>query len=180
MLEDDLFDLMASVLVPLGDSTEPGDELRDPPLEVLRYYVRTTRFSKVPLLGRGASVVAVARQPIDLAIEGYDRLLGRLARVVNTRYPPFRGGRGVALGFTAVVTTPEPIGPGDDEHLDRALGSTNRNRAVPLGVFRMNLGQEAVSFALRRGPEGAFPEGDALADAFSLRLRRFVAPMPPT
>ncbi len=72
-----------------------------------------------------------------------------------------------------VVVTPEPIGPEDDAALSRALEDLPRMRAVPLGLFRVNLGQEACSFALRRGPENLFPEPDALADAFAEKLRRF-------
>ena len=78
------------------------------------------------------------------------------------------------LGLTAVVATPEPIGADEEAILAKTLGPVARTRAVPLGVFRINLGQEAVSFALRRGPEGVFPEPDALADAFVTRLRRFL------
>jgi hypothetical protein len=174
MLADDLQELMSSVLVPLGCSSEPGDELREPPLELLSYYTRSVRISALPILGRGLSVVALVRQPIDISIANYERLMERVAKVINTRFPPVRGGRGLTLGFTTVVTTPEPIQPEDDASLEKVLSITNvRNRAVPLGVFRVNLGQEAVSFSLRRGPENLFPEPDALADALSIRLRRF-------
>lgn len=175
MIEDDLFDMIGSALTPIGCSSEPGDELREPPLEVLRYYVRPIRLSAIPILGRGVSVVAVARQPVDVAIDDYPRLVERLAKVINTRFPPIRRGRGLMLGFTAVVTTPEPIGPEDDAKLDRAMALLPRHRAVPLGLLRVNLGQEAVAFALRRGPSDSFPEPDTLADAFSLRLRRYAA-----
>ncbi len=174
MLADDLQELMGSVLIPLGCSTEPGDEMREPPLEVLNYYTRGVKLSAVPILGRGLSVVAVVRQPIDVSIRDYTRLVERLAKVINTRFPPIRGGRGLTLGFTAVVTTPEPILPEDDASLDLAMASPGlRNRAVPLGIFRVNLGQEAIAFSLRRGPGNLFPEPEALADAFSVRLRRF-------
>jgi len=165
---------MSSVLIPLGCSIEPGDELLEPPLELLSYYTRSVRISALPILGRGLSVVALVRQPIDISIANYAPLMERLARVINTRFPPVRAGRGLTLGFTAVVTTPEPIQPEDDASLEKALSMSEvRNRAVPLGIFRVNLGQEAVSFSLRRGPENLFPEPDALADAFSIRLRRF-------
>lgn len=176
MIEDDLFELLDSVLTPLGATGEDGDESSDPPLDILRYYVRPIRLSSFPILGKGLSVVAVCRQPIDLGIasDGYRSLITRLSRVVNTRFPPIRKGRGILLGMTAVVTTPEPIGPEDDAMLARALSPVSRSRSVPLGILRVNLGQEAVSFSLKRGPIGAFPEPEALADAISVRLRRFV------
>ncbi|MDB5353533.1 MAG: hypothetical protein JWN86_4780 [Planctomycetota bacterium] len=176
MIEEDLFELLDSVLSPLGARSEDGDESRDRPLDVLRYYVRPVRLSALPIVGRGLSVVAVCRQPIDVGMvgDGYRKLIERLARVVNTRFPPIRRGRGLTLGMTAVVTTPEPIGPEDDAILARILDPVSRARAVPLGVLRVNLGQEAVSFSLRRGPLGVFPEPEAVADALSARLRRFV------
>ena len=174
MTEDDLFELMDSVLHPLGSASETGDELRGPDLDVLGYYARPVRVSALPIVGRGLSVVAVCRQPIDVGFagEGYRELIERLARVVNTRFSPLR--RGLTLGMTVVVATPEPIGPDEEAALAKTLEPVLRARAVPLGVFRINLGQEAVSLALRRGPAGMFPEPDALADAFSTRLRRFL------
>ncbi len=38
----------------------------------------------------------------------------------------------------------------------------------------MNLGQEALSFALASGPAEAFPEPAAIADALTPHFRRFV------
>ncbi len=176
MTEDDLFELMDSVLHPLGSASEAGDEVRGPDLDVLGYYARPIRLSALPIVGRGLSVVALCRQPIDIGLagNGYRGLIERLARVVNTRFPPVRRGRGLMLGMTIVVATPEPIGVDEEAILAKTLGPVARTRAVPLGVFRINLGQEAVSLALLRGPEGLFPEPDALADAFSTRLRRFL------
>lgn len=176
MIEDEFFELMDSILHPLGAATEPGDESREPPLEVLGYYARPMRVSSLPIVGRGLSVVAVCRQPIDVGIAsgGYRRLMERVAMVVNTRFPPIRKGVGLTLGLTVVVTTPEPIGPDEDAILARALEPVARTRVVPFGVFRVNLGQEAVSFALKKGPENLFPEPDALADTFSGRFRRFL------
>ncbi len=176
MIEDDLFALLDSVLKPLGAIAEDGDESRSPPLEILRYYVRPIRLSPIPILGRGLGVVAVARQPIDVAMTqgGYRSLVERLSLAVNSRFPPIRQGRGLSLGLTSVIATPEPIGPGDDAILEKVLGPVPRSRAVPMGLIRVNLGQEAVSFALKRGPQGSFPEGEAMADALSSRLRRFL------
>ena len=49
-----------------------------------------------------------------------------------------------------------------------------RFRVVPFGILRINLGQEAVSFALKASPDQLFPEPMRLADAVSEHLRRFV------
>ena len=81
----------------------------------------------------------------------------------------------LVVGLTAVVLTPEPIGPGDDAVLSQALAvPLRRFRVVPFGIFRVNLGQEAVSFALKASPDQLFPEPERLADALSEHLRRFV------
>jgi hypothetical protein len=126
-------------------------------------------------------VVAVVRQPNDVGFssDGYRRFLKRLALAVNGRYPPWRRG-GLVLGLTVVVLTPEPIGPDDDASLRQALGGPARTgtRAVPLGLLRLNLGQEAMAFALASGPEGLFPEPGALADALTPHFRRFVPVLP--
>ena len=88
------------------------------------------------------------------------------------RFSPWRG---LAIGLSIVVLTPEPIAPGDDETLGRVLSASYRRlRTVPFGLFRVNLGQEAVSFALAAGPDALFPEAERLADAFSAHFRRFV------
>jgi hypothetical protein len=85
---------------------------------------------------------------------------------------------GLVIGLTVLVLTPEPIGPDDDATLGQILGGLSarrtRTRAVPLGLLRVNLGQEALAFALVPGPAGLFAEPEALADALSLHLRRFV------
>ena len=78
--------------------------------------------------------------------------------------------------MTSLVLTPEPIGPDDDAILSQVVGPSplGRTRAVPFGVIRVNLGQEAISFALASGPDALFPEPMLLADALTPRLRRFV------
>lgn len=182
MTEAELFERIDPVLRPLGLAMEEGEEFRAPPLDVLRYYHRQVRLHWVPVLGRASSVVAVVRQPVDVDLSGgYGRFLGRLALAVNGRYPPWRRGRGLAIGLTAVALTPEPIGPDDDATLQKVLGERTRprTRAVPLGVIRLNLGQEAMSFALASGPAGLFPEPEALADALTPHFRRFVSLLPP-
>ena len=177
MIEDRFFELIDPVLRAGGAVPEDGEEYRAPPLDVLRYYRRAAHLHWVPLLGRGQSVVAVARQPLDVALsaEGYRPLLLRLAMAVNGRFPPSLCA-GLALGMTAVVLTSEPIAPDDDAMLGKLVDGRPlpRQRAVPLGVIRVNLAQEAIAFALASGPPGVFPEPVALADALTPHFRRFV------
>lgn len=173
MTEDQFFEIITPVLREVGSVPDLGEEYHTPPLDVLRYYRRPVKVHWVPWLGRGQSVVAVVRQPVDVGFskDGYGRLLNRLAMAANTRYPP---GRGLVLGLTALMLTPEPIGPDEDKILGAVLGGLKRSRAVPLGLFRLNLGQEAVSFSLTASPGQLFPEPEKLADVLSLRFRRFV------
>ena len=94
------------------------------------------------------------------------------AMAASGRFSPWRG---LAIGLSVVVLTPEPIGPGDDEILGRVLaGRYRRLRTVPFGLFRLNLGQEAASFALATSADALFPEAEKLADSFSEHFRRFV------
>src|SRR5437899_6580994 len=125
MIEDELLAMIDAVLRPIGSVPDVGEDYREPPLDVLRYAIRPVRLHRVPILGRALSVVAVARQPIDVGIagDGYTRLLKRLAMAVNGRYPPWRWDRGLAIGLTAVVLTPEPIGAEDDGALKKALAN---------------------------------------------------------
>jgi hypothetical protein len=180
MTEAQFFEIVHPTLRELGAIPEEGEEYRDPPLDVLRYTRRTVRLNAIPWLGRGLSVVAVVRQPIDIAFSerDYGRLLARLSLATNTRFPPWARGRGPVLGLTIVTLTPEPIGPDDDQVLARVLSGKRhtsvRARAVPLGIIRVNLGQEAMSFALLSGPAEVFHEPAQLADALALHLRRFV------
>jgi hypothetical protein len=181
MTEAAFFALIDPVMKEAGAIPEPGEEFRTPSLDVLRYYARRVQLHWVPLLGKGLSVVAVARQPVDVGLSArdYTKLLTRVAMAVNGRFPPWGRGRhkmALALGMTAVVLTPEPIGPGDDAVLAEIVSGRPlpRQRAVPLGVIRVNLGQEAMSFALASGPENAFREPAAIADALTPHLRRFV------
>ena len=181
MTEDAFFATIDPVLRELGSVPEEGEEFQAPALDVLRYYCRGIRLNAVPWLGRGVSAVVVARQPVDVGLSTSDgqRLLTRLAMAVNGRFPPWGRGRhpkGLALGMTALILTPEPIGPGDDTAL-RAMVTgrpLSRQRAVPLGLIRLNLGQEALASALVAGPDGAFVEPTALLDALIPHFRRFV------
>lgn len=178
MIEDDFFAIIDPLLRPSGSIAEDGEDYREPPLDVLRYYRRPVRLHWIPWLGSALSVVAVVRQPIDigLSVADYRRFLTRLGMAVNGRFPPWRkqGPRGLVIGLTVVVLTPEPIGPGDDAILSQVLGSLGRTRAVPFGVIRINLGQEAIAFALASSDDQLFPEPLLLADALTEHLRRFV------
>jgi hypothetical protein len=176
MLEDDFLEILDPVLRAAGSVAEPGDDFRAPPLDVLRYYARPVRLHWVPFLGRATSVVAVARQPVDIGFSTADylRFQARLAMAASGRFPPGRKGRGLVIGLTTVVLTPEPIGPNDDTVLGTVLVGLRRLRTVPLGILRLNLGQEALAFSLASSPDNLFPEAAALADALSLHFRRFV------
>jgi hypothetical protein len=177
MTDEALFERIDGVLKPLGGVVEEGEEFASPPLDVLRYIRRPTRLHWVPVLGRAQGIVAVVRQPVDLgsSADHCRSLLNRVALAVNGRFTPsFQ--TGTALGLTVITLTPEPIGVGDEAVLAKVVdGRTlSRVRAVPLGLFRVNLGQEAFAYALAAGPEGVFPEPLALADALGQDLRRFV------
>ncbi len=174
MLEERLFELIDPVLRQAGATLEYGEEFRQPPLDILRYYRRSLRWSSIPIVGRAVSVVAVVRQPVDIELseDGYARLLTRLAQAVCSRFPPWKG---LAIGLTCLVLTPEPIAPGDDAVLGRVLGGSLRKfRVVPVGLIRINLGQEATSFALTTSTDQLFTEPIRLADLLSEHLRRFV------
>ncbi len=176
MVEDDLLGLIDPVLKGLGAVVEEGEEFRQPPLDVLRYYRRKVRLNWVPLVGSALHVVAVVRQPVDIGFSAaeYTKLLTRLAMAVNSRFPPWRKPRALALGLTTVILTPEPIRPEDDATLGGVLGNLSRQRAVLVGLIRLNLGQEALSFALSGNPEGLFSEPERLVDTLTPHFRRFV------
>ena len=177
---DDLDAVLDAVLARLGSMAELGEEFRVPPLDVHRYFRRAVKLHWLPVFGRALSVVAVVRQPPDLGRSEADHraLLDRLGRAVHGRFPPLRHGHGLSLGLTALVLTPEPIFPEDDSLLAAVLTRPPRGRAVPLGLFRLNLGQEAMAFALAAGPGGLFREPQVLADALSEQFGRFVPTLP--
>ncbi len=80
MSDDELLARIDGLLRPLGVIPGVGEEYRAPALDILRYYARGVRLSRMPLLGRALSVVSVARQPPDLALDaaGGPRLIDRL------------------------------------------------------------------------------------------------------
>ncbi|HKI20999.1 MAG TPA: hypothetical protein VKA15_24110 [Isosphaeraceae bacterium] len=174
MTEEQLIGLIDPVLRDLGSLALEGEEFRQPPLDVVRYYERSVRLSFVPLLGRARSVVTLVRQPVDIAgtVAGYERLLKRLGMAVNGRFPPWRG---LVIGLTAITMTPEPIQPADDAMLRDVLGITlRRMRVVPFGLLRINLGQEAIALAIKSSPDELFAEPLRLADLLTQNFRRYV------
>jgi hypothetical protein len=177
MTEDHFVELLETTLKTMDAVVIEGEEFREPALEVLSYSRRPVRLHWMPVLGRGLSVVAVARQPFDLGFSksGHVTYLTRVAMAVNSRFPP-SWSSGVALGLTVVSLTSEPIGPDDDAILGQVVTGKRlpRQRALPLGLIRLNLGQEALAFALANGPDGVFREPLALLDALNPHFRRFV------
>jgi hypothetical protein len=174
MIEDRFIELIEPVLRELGSVREAGESFREPSLEALGYYPRRVRLSRVPFFGRALGVVMVARQPVDVegTQGGYQRLLTRMAMAANGRFPPWQA---LVVGLTAVVLTPEPIGPGDDAMLRQVLDAKlRRMRVVPFGLLRVNLGQEALALAINSSPDGLFPEPGRLADVLCDHLRRYV------
>jgi hypothetical protein len=177
MTEDNLFALIDPILTPLGFETHEGEEFASPPLDLLRYHQRPVDLAPIPWLGRASSVVAIVRQPIDIGFDevGCRELLKRVANAVNHRYPPWRFRYGLAIGLTLIVTTPEPITAQDDSVLALALAAAGkRTRGFPLGIIRLNLGQEGMAQALSSGPDGLFPEPQLLSDILSMSFRRFL------
>jgi hypothetical protein len=130
--------------------------------------------SRLPVIGRGLSVVSLVRQPVDIegSKAGYERLLTRIGMAANGRFPPWRG---LVLGLCAMIVTPEPIQPSDDAMLRGALDRKLRQfRAVPFGLIRINLGQEAIALAVKSSPDDVFSESLRLADTLTDHFRRYV------
>jgi hypothetical protein len=174
MLEDQFIELIDPLLNARGSVLEVGEEFHEPPLSVLRYYRRRVVLNWLPIFGEAHSVVAVVRQPVDIdgTQAGQTRLLTRLAMAANGRFPPWRG---LVIGMTAVVLTPEPIQPADDATLREALAvKLGRMRVVPFGLIRVNLGQEAIALAVSSSPDELFTEPTLLADALCEQFRRYV------
>jgi hypothetical protein len=174
MLLDQFNELIDPVIRAGGSALEIGEEYRQPPLDVLRYYRRQVTMKWVPIFGKAHSVVALVLQPVDIdgSREGQERVMTRLAMAVNGRFPPWRG---LVIGLTAVILTPEPIMPTDETILRDVLEvKLKRMRVVPFGLFRVNLGQEAVAMAIHSSPDGLFSEPVRLADTLCERFRRYV------
>lgn len=174
MIEAELFDLIDPVLDELQARPEDGEEFASPPLDILRYYFRPVRLSRIPFFGRSTSVVAVLRQPVDLGIStnGYRTLLTRVAMAANGRFPPWRSG--LSLGLTLIILTSEPVQPDDEATLKTAFIGLSRMRSVPLGLIRLNLGQEAMAVTLAGAPDGLFPEPEQLATKLAEHFKRYL------
>lgn len=180
LLLDDLDALLDATLTSLGGSIEDGEDYGVPPLSVRRYYRRPVKLHRMPVVGRGLSVVALVHAPTDLGatIDDGRALLDRVGRAVNGRFPPLRQGNGLTVGLTVVAITPQPIEPREDAILASVMEARRPvGRALPLGLFRVNLGQEALAFALAEGPDGLFRDPHVLAAALSRPLGRFLAPL---
>jgi hypothetical protein len=174
MLEDQFIELIDPLLRANGAALEDGEEFHEPPLAVLRYYRRATSLTGVPFFGKAHSVVAVVRQPVDIdsSKASQSRFVTRLAMAANGRFPPWKG---LVIGLTALVLTPEPIGPGDDAMLREVLAvKLGRMRVVPFGLIRINLGQEAIALAVNSSPDQLFTEATMLGDALCEHFRRYV------
>jgi hypothetical protein len=179
MLDSRLFEILDAALGPFGAHTEAGIASLEPPLVIVRFYHRSVRLHWLPLLGRALSVVAIVREPAKLAYTalGFRELLRQVARATGARFPLWGRQGGSSIGLTTVTLATQPIGPEDDSVLQQALKLPARTRAVPLGLVRVNLDQDAMAFALASGPAGLFPEPVALADALTQHCRRYVQPI---
>lgn len=173
MLQEDLFAELESSLSGIALTWNEGMEFESPALSVLRVGTRATRLSWMPWIGRSMSVVLVARQPLDLGLSATRTLVDRLCLVAEHLCPRRRA---FSVIVTAAVITPEPIGDQDESQLEQALRVAGARRSFPIGLFRINLGQEAFAFSLRKTPSNLFPEPMLLADALSTRLKRYVPP----
>ncbi len=174
MIESDLLEIVDRALLAAGAILEEGEAFSTPRLEIVRYYRKPERLSPIPIVGRALQVVAVVRQPGDLVGDrgGLRTLLGRLAMAVNGRYPPRAAW---VVGLLPLFLTAEPITPEDDALTRDSTAITLPPRRVLLtGLFRLNLGQEAMSFAVTRGDDNPFALAETIADALAPNLRRFV------
>jgi hypothetical protein len=174
MIEDRFIELIDPILRDHGSVLEAGEEFREPPLDVLRYYRRTVSLSRIPFIGKALSVVMVVRQPVDIdgSKTAHEGLLTRTAMAANGRFPPWRG---LVIGLTVLVLTLEPIGSGEDAMLGELLATKlRRMRVVPFGLIRVNLGQDAVALAIKKDPDGLFSEPGRLADAICEQFGRYV------
>jgi hypothetical protein len=181
MVEQELIRNLTEVLEPLGAKREPGEQYRTPELDVLLYWTRGARLSRLPFFGRLTSIVALVREPSDLTNgEHPERVIGRVCQAANSRFPPIVAGRGLAACATVVLVTSGAISVDEEDRLDRALArSTPRQRVWPMGIFRVDLERECLSFAIRRvaGPGDVAPEPSLLAERLSGVLRRYAPPL---
>ena len=174
MIEERLFELIDPVLRSGGAIHEAGEEFHEPALDVLRYYRRPVRWNPVPVLGRALSVVAVVRQPLDieLAGAGYEHCSPDWP---GRRAAGFLRGKDRSSASRRWYSPPSRSAPATRPCSTRALGvSLRRFRVITFGILRINLGQEAIAWALKSSPDQLFPEPVRLADALGEHFRRFV------
>lgn len=179
---DELMSLIGSSLEPLGFHAEDGEEFRAPALDVLRYWQRPVRLSRFPVVGRGRSVVAIARQPDDVGDDprSFIAAVHRLGSAADARFPPWPRGEGLMVGLTAVLLVDRPLSPEAEGALDQVLenGRPGRRRVVPLAIFCLNSQQEAMAQAFAISLTDVFPEPTALAEVLSTRFGRYVPSLP--
>jgi hypothetical protein len=175
MREEEFIELINQAVRPLGARADEAEDYREPSLSVLGYWSRGARLHPLPFFGRSLSLVILVRQPVDVdRVDDYAVLMKRIGQVVNARFPPWKRNSGLSVALTTIVTTPEPIVSTDEETLAKVLRSSPTFRVVPLGLVRVNLGQEAIAFALADGPAGVYSEPTTIVDALTLHFRRFV------
>jgi len=174
MIEAEFLELVDNLLAPAGLAADGGETFSQPRLEILLYYRKPVKLGRLPLIGRGLSLVIVLRQAEDVEGDapGLEQLLARAAMAVNGRYPPWQGW---VVGLVPLILTTAAITPADEEILPRLMARPLPPRRVLLtGLFRINLNQEAVSFAITAGPANPFTEAELLADGLSQQLKRFL------
>lgn len=173
MTEDELIDLLDKALDDPARKLGAGVVRDRTPMEIVRFYTRSVKFSRVPIIGKSLSIVAVVRCPDDLAnSKARERaLLQRAAELTSARYPPRRA---LSIALTAVAICAQPITPECQARAAAALFDLPRQRCVPLGLFLVHLPTEGLAIGLRRGPDGLYNEPERVADALSAQFRQFL------
>lgn len=173
MTEAEILTRLETVLTPLGCQRAPGYEYTEPVLSELAVFSRGVRLSRVPILGRGLSVVSLIALPDEAALtaEALAEWYRRSGRAVCHRFPPYRG---ASVGLTTVLVGTTPVRPDDDRRLADVLQAASEARVVALGLFLLDLDSAQMAGALRRGPDGLYPEPEAVHDALVEDFGRFL------
>lgn len=150
-----------------------GQAYQKPAVDVIRHYTQRVRTSRVPLLGRALSIVAIVEHPGDLTLDtpGCRALIERVGTIMSARYSPLQA---LSLALTTLVVSETPVHPDDDATLAHALVDQPRLRTVPMGFFKINLADRTMAQAVRPGPDNLFVEGAQLADILAGTFRRLV------
>ncbi len=85
------------------------------------------------------------------------RLLDRLARAANGRFPPSWALGYGSIGLTAVVLTPEPVTLADDALIAASLQAPLRSRVVPLAWSASTSGKKRCRSSSRAAPPACSP-----------------------